>query len=257
MVKFDFADKCALVTGGTSGIGMKVAEMFVRSGAWVGIVGRDRERGAQFLQQCRDYGYGGRGFFIEADLSQADACAKTVQAMLGWRGRLDILVNSAGEYLEKSLAETSEEDYDRIMAANCKSAYFVSRAALDALKNQKGSIVNVSSDAGLNGNVLCTAYCASKGALTLFTKALALETAPWGVRVNCVCPGDVQTPLIERQLAQFSDPVSGRKQMESLYPLGRIATAAEVAQVILFLASDAASYVTGAAWTVDGGLTAS
>ena len=108
----------------------------------------------------------------------------------------------------------------------------------------------------MNGNVLCTAYCASKGALTLFAKALSLELAPYGVRVNCVCPGDIETPMLARQVADAPDPETFLRQMAAIYPLGRIGTAQEVASVILFLASDAATFVTGAAWSVDGGLTA-
>ena len=131
----------------------------------------------------------------------------------------------------------------------------MAKAAVPALKSSRGAIVNVSSDAGINGNVNCTAYCAAKGAVTLFTKALALEMAPYGVRVNCVCPGDIATPMLERQLAATNDPLRYRQEMESVYPMGRIGTPEEVAGVILFLASDAASFVTGAAWSVDGGLT--
>ena len=243
MITYDFHDQCALITGGTSGIGLRVAELFLQAGACVGIVGRNRSRGAKVQGELEKRGYAGRIFFQEADLSQGKACKAAVESVLERFGKINVVVNSAGEYLEKPLTETSESDYDRIMASNMKSAFFVSRAAIEALKKQRGNIVNVSSDAGINGNFFCTAYCASKGALTLFTKSLALEMAPFGIRVNCVCPGDVMTPMLQRQLAEMADPLSGKKQMEAIYPLGRIGTADEVAQVILFLATDAAAFV--------------
>ena len=142
------------------------------------------------------------------------------------------------------------------MDTNVKGAFFTTQAALAPLKASRGSIVNLSSDAGIHGNFLCTAYCASKGAVTLFTKSLALELAPFGVRVNCVCPGDVATPMTEAQLQDAPDREETLRQMSGVYPLGRIARAEEVADIIFFLASDAASFVTGAAWSVDGGLTA-
>ena len=132
----------------------------------------------------------------------------------------------------------------------------MAKYAVPELKKQGVCIVNVSSDAGLQGNYLCSAYCASKGAVTMFTKALALELAPWKVRVNCICPGDIATPLTEKQLQEAPDRQEALREMSSVYPLGRIGTAEEAAAVIVFLASDQAAFVTGAAWSVDGGITA-
>ena len=151
----------------------------------------------------------------------------------------------------------TEYDYDLLMNTNIKGTYFMCKAVLPELKKKRGcSIVNVSSDAGLKGNYLCSAYCASKGAVTIFTKALALETASYGIRVNCICPGDIFTPLTEKQLEKESSRELALREMSSVYPLGRIGTDYEAASVIVFLASDAAGFVTGAAWSVDGGLTA-
>lgn len=253
-MQLDFSEKVVLISGGTSGIGLAAARQFVESGAKVALLGRDIQRGRDALGSLT--GVEQDPVFFAGDVSQTADCDRVVAQTIAQFGRLDILVNSAGEYLEKSLQDTSETEFDRIMSINMKGPFFLTQAATLHLKQSRGSVVNVSSDAGLNGNVLCTAYCASKGALTLFTKALSLELAPHGVRVNCVCPGDVATPMLERQIAAEADPARYRRQMSEMYPLGRVATADEVAAVIVFLASDAAAFVTGAAWSVDGGLTA-
>ena len=252
-MQLDFKGKTVLITGGTSGIGLAAARLFLASGAWVAIMGRDSEKGAVAVSELSKVGQ--TPVYICGDVTQVGDCERILREVTERFGRLDVLVNSAGEYLEKSIEDMSEAEFDRIMAVNLKGTYFMAKAAVPALKVTRGAVVNVSSDAGLNGNVNCTAYCAAKGGVTLFTKALALELAPHGVRVNCVCPGDIATPLLDRQVAAAVNPQEYRREMESIYPLGRIGTPEEVAGVILFLASEAASFVTGAAWAVDGGLT--
>ena len=251
----DFNGKTVLITGGTSGIGLAAARLFLSAGAAVVIAGRDPVKGRSAIGTLPASHR--PPLFVAGDVTRVADCGGIVRETLEqFNGQLDVLVNSAGDYLEKTISETSEAEFDRIMAVNVKGTYFMSQAAMPALKRNKGAIVNVSSDAGITGNINCSAYCAAKGAVTLFTKALALEMAPHGVRVNCVCPGDIDTPLLERQLAGSVNPAEVRREMESIYPLGRLGTADEVAKVILFLAADAASFVTGAAWSVDGGLTA-
>ena len=253
-MNLDFACKTVLITGGTSGIGLAAARMFLAAGASVAIMGRDTERGrAAVLYLATKES---SPLFLCGDVTNLCDCEGIVKETCDRFGRLDVLVNSAGEYLEKSIEDMTETEFDRIMDVNVKGSYFMVKAAVSALKFNKGTIVNVSSDAGINGNVNCTAYCAAKGAVTLFTKALALELAPYGVRVNCVCPGDIDTPMLGRQLAASANPQEYRSEMESVYPVGRLGTPEEVSGVILFLASSAASFVTGAAWSVDGGLTA-
>ncbi len=253
-MKLAFSGKTVLITGGTSGIGLAAARLFLASGARVAILGRDLNKGTVAVMELSSASGQTPDFFC-GDVTQVGDCERILREVAERFGRLDVLVNSAGEYLEKSIDDMSEAEFDQIMAVNLKGTYFMAKAAVPALKVSRGAVVNVSSDAGLNGNVNCTAYCAAKGGVTLFTKALALELAPHGVRVNCVCPGDIATPLLDRQVSAAANPEEYRREMESVYPLGRIGTPEEVAGVILFLASDAASFVTGAAWAVDGGLT--
>lgn len=247
--------KVILITGGTSGIGLAAAELFLMMGAKVAINGRDAAKGQQLVERRQESEK--ELFFIQGDVAVHDECRQIVRQTVEHFGRLDVVVNSAGIYLEKLLAETTETDFQSVLDINMKGTYFISKFGVPEIRKAGGgAIVNIASDAGLRGNLLCTAYCAAKGAVVAFTKALSLEAAPYGIRVNCVCPGDVATPLLDKQLAAAADQNQCLKEMEQLYPLGRIGTPEEVAQVICFLASPAAAFVTGAIWTVDGGLTA-
>lgn len=247
--------KTALITGGTSGIGLATAKLFLDQGLNVMLVGRSVERGVAALDVLTQPAT--RADFVRTDVSQTEQCRQAVMATVKKFGGLDILVNSAGIYLERAIEQMTEVDFIEVMDTNIKGTYFMCKYAADFLKQSRsGAIVNVSSDAGVNGNYLCSAYCASKGAVTVFTKALALELAPYKVRVNCICPGDIDTPLTQSQFNDATDHQDQLREMSSLYPLGRIGTAAEAAEVICFLASEKAAFVTGAAWSVDGGLTA-
>ena len=246
----------ALVTGGTSGIGLAAARMMLERGARVAVAGRSEERGRKALESL-PWELRRRAKFFSADVARVADCHRLTEHAVAWLGGMDVLVNSAGIYLEQPVEDMTEELFDEVMAVNVKGTYFMCRYAVPELRKQEGaSIVNVSSDAGIHGNFGCTAYSASKGAVTLFTRSLALELASLGVRVNCVCPGDIMTPLTERQLAEEGTGEDALREMQSVYPLGRIGRAEEAASVIVFLASPAASFVTGAAWSVDGGITA-
>ena len=250
-------EKVILITGGTSGIGLKAAEMFLDKGAAVAINGRDEKRGTAAVAELKKKYPDGKVVFIPGDVSKVSACEEIVSATVNEFGDIDVLVNSAGIYREKALEELTEKEFQQIMDINVKGTFFMTKAAVPCLKKKRGrSVVNVSSDAGLQGNYLCTAYCASKGAVTLFTKALALELAPYGVRVNCICPGDILTPLTEEQIKAEPSREKALQEMAAVYPLGRLGTDYEAASVIVFLASEAAGFVTGASWSVDGGLTA-
>ena len=255
-IGLSFEDRVVLVTGGSSGIGLEAARQFLEKGCRVAIAGRSEERGQAALHKLQEeFGAEAAGF-VRGDVRMVADCKRIVAETLQRFGRLDVLVNSAGIYMERAIEDMEQQEFADLMAVNVQGTYFMSKYAVPALKKQHGCIVNVASDAGLQGNYLCTAYCASKGAVVLFTKALALEMALFRVRVNCVCPGDIATPLTEAQLAAAPSREQALHEMSSVYPLGRIGTAAEAAGVIVFLASDAAGFVTGAAWSVDGGLTA-
>ena len=249
--------KVALITGGSSGIGLATAAAFLEEGAHVAIVGVSAEENRLAVKtlSVKD---STRLLALCQDLALPANCQEAVEETIAHFGQLDLLINSAGVYLEKSLTAMEEAEYDQLMNVNVKATYFTCQKAIPYLaQSATPAIVNVSSDAGINGNYLCTAYCASKGAITVFTKALALELAPQNIRVNCVCPGDVNTPMLDRELAKVANPRQYLADLTGHYPLGRIAQAKEIADAIVFLASGRASFVTGAAWSIDGGLTSS
>ena len=250
--------KVVVITGGTSGVGLAAARRFLAGGASVCIAGRDPVRGAAAVREllkavpCSM----AHVYFRAADVRDIAACQALMQAAAERYGRLDVLVNSAGVYLEGALGTLTEQQFDDVIDVNLKGTVFACQAALPYLRQTKGCIVNVGSDAGVHGNYNCTAYCAAKGGVSLFTRALALETAHDGVRVNAIAPGDLLTPLTEKQLAAAPDRAAALKEMASVYPVGRIGTADEAAAAICYLASDDAGFVTGTILSIDGGLTA-
>lgn len=237
--------KTAIITGGTSGIGLATAKIFLAHDFNCAVVGRSRERFENVKHEL------GRAEFISADVRKVSDCDKIISRTLELFGDVDVLVNSAGIYHEGAITSANEEIFDDIFSANVKGTFFTTRAAVDALIKSRGSIVNVASDAGIRGNYFCAAYSASKGAVVAFTKSLALELASFSIRVNCVAPGDILTPLTLNQLETSNTTL---EELAKIYPLGRIGTAEEVAEAIYFLAT--ANFITGAILSVDGGLTA-
>ena len=246
--------KVALITGGTEGMGYATAELFLREGARVAITGRSGEKGSRAVRSLRKHG---AVIYIQGDVSRAADAKRMVSETVSRFGRIDILFNNAGIYVEKAAEDTTEEEWDRVIDINLKGTFLVSKYAIPHMKKQRsGVIINNSSDAGLIGNRSCPAYCASKGAVTVMTKAMALDYAKYGVRVNCVNPGTIDTPMLVREAEASADPEEYLRITNAASPIGRVGRPEEVARAVLFLASDESSFVTGAALSIDGGMTA-
>jgi NAD(P)-dependent dehydrogenase (short-subunit alcohol dehydrogenase family) len=260
-------DKVALITGGTSGIGEATALLFAKEGAQVALTGRNAERGARVARQLESMRQESpsrqnpsparQSLFLQADVSVAADCQRAVDETVQTFGRLDILFNNAGVFYPQTALECSEREWDEQIAVNLKGVFLMSKFALPVLIAQKkGVIINNASGWGIVGGDHAVGYCASKGGVVLMTKAMAIDHGAQGIRVNCICPGDVETPMLPADAKmrglKWEDYIAGCANR----PLGRVGTPEEIAKAVLFLASDDSSFMTGAALVVDGGGTA-
>lgn len=241
----------AIITGASSGIGAATAIAFAEAGWDVMAAGRDESR----LEEVADVSENIATW--SGEFASSDDCDELVADTIDEFGHIDCLVNSAGVIVRANVADTSNEDWRLMMAVNLDAPFYLCRAALPHLLRARGSIVNIASDWGLKGGLRAAAYCASKGAIIQLTKAMALDYAGYGLRVNAVCPGDIDTPMLvgeaENEEVDIEDYLADAAEQS---PNGRIGTPEEVAALVLFLASDAALHITGTAIPIDGGASA-
>ena len=245
-------DRVALITGATSGIGRATAILFAREGAKLALTGRNEERGRAVVAEIQ--AAGGRAIFLHSDVRREDECRAAVERAVAEYGRLDVLFNNAGVFYPNTAIECTEEEWDAQVDSSLKGAFLMSKYALPHMIRQgRGSIIHNSSGWGIVGGDRAVAYCAAKGGLILLAKAMAIDHGRQGVRVNCVCPGDVDTPMLPEDARlrgmDWQTYLAGCANR----PMGRIGTPEEIAKAVLFLASDESSFMTGAALVVDGG----
>jgi meso-butanediol dehydrogenase / (S,S)-butanediol dehydrogenase / diacetyl reductase len=249
----NFSKKIVLVTGSTTGIGEACARSFAEAGAAVMVCGRDAARGAAVRDSLR--AAGGIAEFVAVDLGRAGECDRVVMETLARLGGLDVLVNNAGILYTADALGTTDEQWLTTMAVNLNAVFYTSRAAIRHMRAAGGgAIVNIASEWGMNGEPRHVAYCTSKGAVIQMTRCLALDHAADHIRVNAVSPGEIHTRMVDDILAaRGGDAALNLRQLAAGIPMRRLARPREVAECVRFLASDGASYVTGANLTVDGG----
>lgn len=248
----EFAEKVALITGGASGIGRATALLFAREGAAIALADVNADAGLRVAEEITEAG--GRVFFERVDVTRAADCQRLAKRTIREFGRVDILFNNAGIIRRATVLELTEDDWDRVMAVNVKSIYLLSREVIPLMQQAGGgTIINTASGWGLAGGAKAAVYCASKGAVVLLTKAMAIDHGQQKIRVNCICPGDTDTGMLREEAKQLGEENSRFLAESAKRPLGRVGSPEEIAQAALYLASDASSFVTGTALVVDGG----
>ena len=255
-------DRVAIITGAGSGIGRATALLFAKEGARIVVADIDPKKGEETVNTIRKDG--GQSILIETDVTRSSSIENAVSKTISHFGRIDILHNSAGVDLfvinpkaDGTAAGTLEEDWDKLLAINLKGTFLFCKFTLPHMMKQKsGVILNMGSEYGLVGGLASAAYCASKGGIVMLTKQMAIDYAPYNVRVNCICPCNVDTPLMEKGLATCEDPKAARQTWMNIMPLRRFSKPEEIAAAALYLASDDAAFITGTSFIIDGGVTA-
>jgi meso-butanediol dehydrogenase / (S,S)-butanediol dehydrogenase / diacetyl reductase len=249
--RLDLHGRVAVVTGAASGIGFACAQLLLSRGASVALFDVNAAQGAARANQL-----GPAAAFFPTDVASEESVAASIASVRERFARIDILVNCAAIQIMGTLLETAGEQWDRLQQVNLKGVFLCSKAAMPLLQaSGAGAIVNISSILGIVADPDLAAYGAMKGGVIALTRSMAIGYGPTGVRVNCICPGDVNTPMVAAYFDNAPDPAALRAEVNSKYALRRIADPAEIAEVVAFLASDSASFMTGSILVVDGGLT--
>jgi len=243
----------AIVTGGSKGIGAGICDVFCEEGAHCFVIARHRDAIDAKVAQLRKNG--GKASGVVCDVGKSEPVRAMVDAVVAEAGRIDVLVNNAGYHNSKGIEALNEEDWDGLIDTNLKSVFLCTKHALPYLKESKGVVINMSSMVGLVGQPNACAYAATKGGIIAMTKNLAIDLAPYGIRVNVICPGWIQTPLVEEWFEKQEDPAAARKYIYGQHPIGRIGTSREVGKAALFLAAEDSAFTTGSVIECDGGIT--
>ncbi len=252
---FSLENKVALITGAASGIGAAIAETFAQAKALVYVTDRDEKGGETTAARLKTQGC--QAEFIQLDVTREEDCATVAQRIQARYERLDILVNNAGIGHVGTMLQTSGADLDRLYAVNVRGVFNVTKAFLPGMTARKqGVIINIASIGGVVGVRDRLAYCTTKFAVVGLTKTMALDHALDGIRVNCICPGRVETPFVAARLKEYPDPKKAYQEMASTQAIGRMGKPEEIAAAALYLASDEAAFVTGTAFLIDGGWSA-
>ena len=247
-------NKAAVITGAGSGIGQATALLFARKGAKVAVVDLDSDAGAKTVDLIKDDG--GEAIGVIADVSRAADAHRMAETVMDAFGRIDVLVNNAGIFTEGNVVDTSEEDWNRILGVNLSGVFLCMKYCIpEMIKGGGGVVVNISSEAGLVGIGNQVAYNVSKSGVIALTKSAALDFAGDNIRVNCLCPGRVLTPLVKEVIRNSQDPEATRRLLSEDRPMKRMGKPEVIAAGILFLASDEVAYATGTVLSIDGGYT--
>src|SRR5437867_621201 len=252
---FSLKNKITLVTGAGSGIGAAIAEAFARAGAFVFVTDRDELSGRAVAEKIK--ANDGNSEFLPLDVTSEENCQQVARAVVSAKGRLDILVNNAGIGHVGTMLQTSGADLDRLYAVNVRGVFNVTKAFLPDMVNRKsGNIINLASIGGVVGVRDRVAYCTTKFAVAGLTRSMALDHAKDGIRVNCICPGRVETPFVAARLSEYPDPDKARQEMSATQAIGRMGKPEEIAAAALYLASDESAFIIGTEFIIDGGFSA-
>lgn len=246
-------NKVVAITGAASGIGLVTAELFAEAGAYVALIDINEERGSILTSEMNDKGW--KVAFFKCDVTSAVECESTAAQIEKELGRIDVLFNNAGVIRRKTVVDHTEEDWDLVLNVSLKGAFLLSKYVIPIMaKNGSGSIINTGSGWGLKGGDIAASYCAAKAGVVNLTKAMAIDHGKQNIRVNCICPGDTDTPLLRDEAKQLQQEEASFLASSAVgRPLERIGTPQDIAKGVMFLASDMASWITGTVLTVDGG----